>query len=169
VTPGSRQHGEAGLTQVEIRTDIPQEVPLVRGDRVALREVFANLIQNGIHAMPEGGPLAIRVAVAPDAPEVTVLVIDGGKGIAAELQEKVFQPFFTTKPRGTGLGLSIARHKLEEAGGRIAVESPVGEAERLPGAKGPGALFRIALPVAGRTPEPKPAASETVVGSASPA
>lgn len=155
------QH-EAGLTGVEIRTEIPASVPLVRGERVALREVFANLIQNGIHAMPQGGPLAVHVrAPAPprpdEAPEksedVLVVVVDGGVGVSPENLERIFQPFFTTKPRGTGLGLAIARHKLEEAGGRIAVESPVPDPEREPGAKGPGALFRVWLPVASRPAE----------------
>src|SRR5205814_10224774 len=119
------QH-EAGLTNVEIKTEIPADVPLVRGDRVALREVFANLIQNGVHAMPRGGPLKIGLAVpaparppAPDgvpaAPSADVLVsvVDGGLGIPAENFDRIFQPFFTTKPRGTGLGLAIARHKIE--------------------------------------------------------
>lgn len=152
------QH-EAGLTSVEIRTEIPAEVPLVRGDRVALREVFANLIQNGVHAMPRGGPLAIKVVTSGD--EVQVLVIDGGVGIPAENLERIFQPFFTTKPRGTGLGLSIARHKIEEAGGRIVVESPVPDGEKLAGAQGPGTIFRIGLPVARaekRALEPAPSA-----------
>ena len=162
------QH-EAALFGVEIRISCPAQLPKAKGERKAAREVFANLLQNGIHAMQRGGVLVVDVgypapAVAPpdtgegaapaagapasSNPEVAlVTVADGGTGIAPEFLERVFAPFFTTKPRGTGLGLAIARHKIEELGGRIEVESPIPEAERPPKATGPGTRFKLWWPV----------------------
>ncbi|MBI3725344.1 hypothetical protein HY251_15535 [bacterium] len=157
------QH-EAALFGVEIATDRPASLPRARGERTAAREVFANLIQNGVHAMPRGGVLSI--ALAFPAPEragepadshdfLLVTVKDGGIGIPEEHLERVFAPFFTTKPRGTGLGLAIARHKVEEIGGRIEVESPISESERPPRATGPGACFRLWWPVAAAKAAPE--------------
>jgi signal transduction histidine kinase len=155
------QH-EAALFGVEIAIACPASLPRAKGERQAAREVFANLIQNGIHAMSRGGVLAVDVAFpapgAADAGEVAVLTVaDGGTGIAAEHLERVFAPFFTTKPRGTGLGLAIARHKVEELGGRIEVESPIPEGERPPRASGPGTRFRVFWPlIAARSDETPP-------------
>ncbi len=141
------QH-EASLTQVEIQTQVPAGLPRAKGDRAAAREVLGNLIQNAIHAMPRGG--VVSVTLEPSEDVVLVTIADGGTGVAAEHLERLFSPFFTTKPRGTGLGLAIARHKVEELGGLIEAESPIPEAERPPRATGPGTRFRIAWPVAAR-------------------
>ncbi len=173
------QH-EAALTNVEIRVEAPAALPRARGDRAAAREVLGNLIQNAIHAMAKGGVVSVSLAASEEPPGdddaasvreggsaqggassprdvVVVTVADGGTGIAPEHQERLFAPFFTTKPRGTGLGLAIARHKVEELGGRIEVESPIPEAERPPRATGPGTRFRVFWPVAA-SPKPAPAA-----------
>jgi signal transduction histidine kinase len=153
------QH-EAALFGVEIRTACPAQLPRAKGERKAAREVFANLLQNGIHAMQRGGVLVVDVAwpaAAADTPDLAlVTVADGGTGIASEHLERVFAPFFTTKPRGTGLGLAIARHKIEELGGRIEVESPIPESERPPKATGPGTRFKLWWPVVAPAPAPKP-------------
>jgi signal transduction histidine kinase len=145
------QH-EASLTAVEIRTETPVRLPRARGDRAAAREVLGNLIQNAIHAMPGGGVVA--VTLEPSDVEILVTIADGGTGVAPGHLERLFAPFFTTKPRGTGLGLAIARHKVEELGGRIEVESPIPGTERPPRATGPGTRFRIAWPVAGAAAGP---------------
>jgi signal transduction histidine kinase len=146
------QH-EADLTGVEIRSAFAANVPRAKGERTAVREVFGNLIQNATHAMPRGGVVAITTEYPAPAREglegdfALVTVTDGGTGVAPEHLERLFAPFFTTKPRGTGLGLAITRHKLEELGGRIEVESPVPEAERPPRTSGPGTRFRVWWPV----------------------
>ncbi|MEZ0227973.1 MAG: ATP-binding protein, partial [Planctomycetota bacterium] len=145
------QH-EAALTNVEIRTDSPAVLPRAKGDRAAAREILGNLIQNAIHAMPKGGVVSVSLEKRGPASDqaIGVTVTDGGVGIAKDHLERIFAPFFTTKPRGTGLGLAIARHKIEEMGGRIEVESPLPEAERPPRASGPGTRFRLSWPVAAR-------------------
>ena len=100
----------------------PDAVPPVWGDPFRLAEVFTNLIQNALEAAPEDG--TVRVRVEPRGGEqVHVLVENSGAGIPAEMRERIFHPFFTTKPRGTGLGLPIARQIVEAHRGSLHVES----------------------------------------------
>jgi two-component system, NtrC family, sensor histidine kinase AtoS len=95
-------------------------LPPVNGDPVLLREVFTNLIQNAIEASADG---AVAVHVFVDGGTVKIRVTNEGVGIPPELGERIFQPFFTTKPRGTGLGLAIARQVVEAHHGVICVKS----------------------------------------------
>lgn len=97
-------------------------VPLVSGDAFRLSEVFANLIQNALQATPPDGQ--VEVQIGPSAwGGVRVAVRNTGSGIPAELRERIFQPFFTTKSKGTGLGLAIARQIVDAHRGRIEVTS----------------------------------------------
>jgi signal transduction histidine kinase len=127
-----------GLTGANILVDRAfGEVPLVRGVESSLTQVFVNLITNAWHAMSTtGGTLSLRTEVMGDW--VIAEVADGGHGIPLDLIDRVFDPYFSTKPRdhGVGLGLSIVRQILEEHGGRIAADNH----------DEGGALFRIALP-----------------------
>jgi PAS domain S-box-containing protein len=100
----------------------PDAVPPVWGDPFRLAEVFTNLIDNALEAAPEDGTVHVRVE--PHGGEhVRVMVENSGAGIPMEIQERIFHPFFTTKPRGTGLGLPIARQIIEAHRGRLHVES----------------------------------------------
>ncbi len=104
------------------RPSLAMERPLmpVNGDPVLLDQVFTNLIQNALEASRDG-EVAVRGLMNDGA--VQVMVTNGGAAIPPELQERIFQPFFTTKPRGTGLGLAIARQVVEAHQGAIRVES----------------------------------------------
>jgi two-component system NtrC family sensor kinase len=94
----------------------------VWGDGFRLSEVFANLIQNAREATPADGSVDVRMEPA-GADVVRVSVRNTGVGIAPDLQERIFQPFFTTKSRGTGLGLAIARQIVDAHNGRLSVTS----------------------------------------------
>ncbi len=110
-------------------------LPRVVADPDKLSQVLINLVQNAAQASPAGG--RVELGLDLDAlGQVVLVVADQGPGIAPELRERIFQPFYTTKNRGTGLGLPVARRIVEEHGGRISVE----------GREGAGALFRVVLP-----------------------
>lgn len=110
------------------------DLPTVRCNADQLRQVFLNLVLNAIDAMPGGGTLTVRTRAEIQA--VAVEIQDTGVGIPDELREHLFEPFWTSKPQGTGLGLSISGHIVTQHGGRIEVESRMGE----------GSLFRVVLP-----------------------
>ena len=102
-------------------------VSTIQADRQQLRQLFLNLLTNAADAMPRGGKLTVRAAptVLDGVEAIAVEFADTGEGISAENLEKVWEPFFTTKPegKGTGLGLAICRRIVEEHGGIISIES----------------------------------------------
>jgi signal transduction histidine kinase len=106
-------------------------IPAIRGDREKLRQVFINLIQNGLQATPSGGQMKVtaesRPAEGGGRPEVVITFADSGCGIAPSVVKNIFNPFYTTKEGGTGLGLAIVQKIIESHGGRIEVESAVGK------------------------------------------
>lgn len=103
---------------VAFLSHIPQDLPLVQGDRARLRDVFLNLFLNACDAMEGGGEL--RVGAQRLGSQVVVRVQDNGPGVPPELHEKIFLPFFTTKrDKGTGLGLAMARAAMREMGGDL--------------------------------------------------
>jgi two-component system nitrogen regulation sensor histidine kinase NtrY len=125
----------------------PQAPVTVRADKLLLKRVLANLVENAIHANDEAGsagPVAIGWTADPARDVVTITVDDHGKGVAEASREKIFDPYVTTKATGTGLGLAIARKIAIEHGGDL-VLSP----DRAPTG---GARFVVSLPLRG--PEP---------------
>jgi signal transduction histidine kinase len=115
---------------------------LVLGDRDQLTQVFVNLFNNALDAMPEGGTLGVRseLRAADGIPCLTVSVSDTGVGIASDELSHVFQPFFTTKPdgKGTGLGLSVSLGIVRKHEGTLEVMSE----------RGKGSTFMVSLPLA---------------------
>ncbi|HEX7880018.1 MAG TPA: ATP-binding protein, partial [Candidatus Eisenbacteria bacterium] len=140
--------GEAGVS-LDIRLD--PTIPDLYLDQDQVVQVFLNLVQNALQAMPDGGTLSVSVArtekspwvrrtagrrandrahlppAAPGAGYVQIRIGDTGHGIPKETLERIFDPFFTTRREGTGLGLSICQAILREHAGVIAVESVVGK------------------------------------------
>ncbi len=94
----------------------------VEGDEAQLRQVFTNLIVNGLQAMPEGGVVEIGVTPDPVRQRVEVAVLDHGCGVQDEDMENLFTPFFSTKARGTGLGLDVSYCIVKDYGGVIVVK-----------------------------------------------
>jgi signal transduction histidine kinase len=120
-------------------------VPAVTGIAAELREVFMNLLINGLDAMPEGGRFVFRVS--SDEETVTIAAEDTGCGMSEETRWRVLEPFFTTKgARGTGLGLSVSWGILKRHGGTIDVESRLGV----------GSTFVVRLPIGACEPAASP-------------
>jgi signal transduction histidine kinase len=90
----------------------------VRADRGELRRVLVNLVQNALEAVGSGGRVRVSSRAIP-GPAVEFAVLDDGPGIAAEVEARLFEPYFTTRSAGTGLGLAICRRIVESHGGRI--------------------------------------------------
>jgi len=109
----------------------------VNMDHNEMKQVFINIINNALQAMPRGGALTITVGIKPDG-NVQVTITDTGTGIEPEHLRKIFEPFFSTKESGdgTGLGLSISYRIIQNHGGRIEAESVLGS----------GTTFRVILP-----------------------
>jgi signal transduction histidine kinase len=103
----------------------------------AVRDALSNLVLNALQSTPTGGKVALDFLL--EKSEMVFAVSDSGPGIAADVQKRIWEPFFTTKQRGTGLGLAIVRKRMEEAGGT---------ARLAPGQNGQGARFELRLPVA---------------------
>lgn len=102
---------------------------LVRARRLALVRALANVMQNAVEHSPEGR--RVLVLLGGDGHQVWVEISDEGPGVPAELRERVFEPFFTTRQGGSGLGLAVARAAIEAHGGRVTLESGVGCTVRL--------------------------------------
>lgn len=135
---------EAVSQGVEVRLMLVPTAVQVRGYESILQQVLLNLIGNGMDAMRQTPKnrrvLTVTTAVQSGANCGTVLVEDCGKGIAEGDKPKLFTPFFTTKSDGLGMGLSISRSLVESLGGRITLEDR----------SGPGAAFRVSLPLAAK-------------------
>jgi signal transduction histidine kinase len=139
---------QAGGAAADVRLEVASGVPVIEGDAQQLRQLFINLLANAFEAIREGG--RVRVAATPgpmhppaaagDAgeavPTVMIDVADDGPGVPEEVKDRIFSPFFTTKPRGSGLGLAIVRKIVDAHDGRIDVMArPYG-----------GTCFRVTLP-----------------------
>ncbi len=120
------------------------------GDAVQLRQAFDNLVRNAREAAGPGGTVRVRTRVATsvaedgaeggEEPQVVVEVADDGPGIPPDYRDRIFHPFFTTKPRGSGLGLALVQRIVQSHRGRIDFSSETGR----------GTIFRIVLRAAPR-------------------
>jgi PAS domain S-box-containing protein len=113
---------EAKRKSVMIRTQFADEVLPIFGDRVQLQQVMLNLVMNGLEAMSSVGERARELVITTgkiDAGRVQVTVKDSGTGLDTNTIERIFDPFYTTKPSGMGMGLSISRSILQQHGGRL--------------------------------------------------
>ena len=129
--------------RIRLEVILADSIPKVRIDPSALEQVLMNLVVNAKDAMPESGKVSLQVQVEerPSSQKfVVVSVEDSGSGIPEEVQVKMFEPFFTTKGvgEGTGLGLSVCANIVEEAEGRLSVDSVLGQ----------GTCIRVEFPFA---------------------
>ena len=137
---------------VKLTLDIAPDLPQARANGSELNQVWTNLIENAVDAVPYGGEITVRVRSELDA--IIVSVIDNGHGIPEDIKDRIFDPFFTTKPvgEGTGMGLDIVRRLVFNQKGEIDVQSRPGQTE-----------FRVTLPI---EPAPAPRAVPAGVSAA---
>jgi C4-dicarboxylate-specific signal transduction histidine kinase len=132
-------HGEAVKDGITVQTELPDHLPHIHGDRVELQQVILNLIINAIQAMTglTEGVRELHIGTESAGPEgVRVVVRDTGPGLSEENLQRLFEPFYTTKPNGMGMGLSICRSIIEDHGGRLSAT----------GLHPHGALFQFTIP-----------------------
>jgi signal transduction histidine kinase len=129
--PDAEQHG------VTIKRDLPEEPLPIKADLDFMKQALLNVALNGIQAMPQGGSLTISARRHEDA--VVAEVCDQGEGIAQDVQDKIFELYFTTKRDGNGIGLAQTYQILQWHYGSVEFESTEGE----------GTTFRFRLPLAG--------------------
>jgi signal transduction histidine kinase len=129
---------KARAKSVSLKADVAGDLPPVQGMGAELNQIWANLIDNALDAVGEGGE--VEVTARPDGSRVVVEVTDNGPGIPPEIRERIFEPFFSTKDvgKGVGLGLDLVRRTLERHDGEIEVESRPGRTR-----------FRVKLPAEG--------------------
>jgi two-component system NtrC family sensor kinase len=123
---------------IKLDTHLKEDLPRIVSDKGQLQQVFLNLINNAIDAVPDGGVIAVSTEVK-GRDMVRVTIMDNGQGIPKDTIKNIFEPFYTTKGKGkgTGLGLSISYGIIKRLGGDISVESEVGE----------GSTFYVELPI----------------------
>ena len=127
---------------VALYVELPSDALPIVGDRVQLQQVILNLLVNAIEAVTgDEGPREVWVTGERNADQVTIAVRDSGPGLDPAITDRLFRPFYTTKPHGMGMGLPISRSIVEAHGGRLSAAP--GEPR--------GALFRITLPTAAAT------------------
>ncbi len=112
------------VNRIEVVKKIPARLAQVRWDETKMQRVFLCIFKNAIEAMSPGGNLRVEVMLTRSRkPEIQVVIANDGVPIPAELVEKVFEPYFTTKRSGTGLGLATVKKVVEEHQGNIRIES----------------------------------------------
>lgn len=129
--------GPAGISNIAIKAEYTEGLPDILVDVSQIEQVFLNIINNSMDAMPDGGILTVKSFLAGGY--LAVSVSDTGRGIEAKTISRIFEPFFTTKDKvsGAGLGLSVSLGIIERHGGKIDVESSAGE----------GTKFTVRLPI----------------------
>lgn len=128
---------QVSLDPYTVTRDYRGKEIVIEADEDQLRQVFTNLIVNGLQAMEGGGTLFVDIGVDPEAGVCRVAVADTGPGITGEQVEKLFTPFYTTKSQGTGLGLAVSYGIVQDHGGEIEVLSEQGQ----------GTIFCVVLPL----------------------
>jgi len=142
---------KASRGDISVQLNVPDLLPMIQGDQHQLTQVFANLLINAYEALGGRGAVTLTARITQTAEEGALLlddltpaatavieIRDTGPGMSQETADKIFNPFFTTKPQGSGLGLAIVRKIIDAHEGRIDVRSVPDR----------GTTFRVTLPVA---------------------
>ncbi len=143
VVTNALQVFDGRLTGIAVHRDLTPDLPQVQVDPVQMKRVLINLIDNAAEALEQSAvrEIWIRTALDSEREVVEVIVADSGPGVAPDVKERLFLPYFSTKHRGTGLGLAIASHIVAEHKGILRVEDN----------RPTGSQFIIELPLAADT------------------
>jgi two-component system sensor histidine kinase HydH len=128
---------QAADKNINIETHFPAQMHPIFVDPDRLNQVLLNLYLNAIESMDDGGKLDVWISNSEYQNSIEIKVADNGSGISPEDLAHIFDPYFTTKAAGTGLGLAIVHNIVEAHGGKVKVDSKIGE----------GAIFTIHLPL----------------------
>lgn len=120
----------ARAAQIALKIDVQSPLPEVSLDRLRIQLVLFSLVQNALEASAQNLGPQVRIEVRADRYAVETSIMDSGAGIPAELADKVFRPFFTTKAGGTGLGLASSRATVEAHEGTIGFEKGIPSGSR---------------------------------------
>lgn len=131
VKPTLDKHG------IRVELSFDERLPPLSADRDSLHQVFLNLVNNSVDAMPEGGLIEVTTGLGAGGGTAEVVFRDSGVGIGPDAAEHLFEPMWTSKPTGSGFGLAIAREVMAEHGGSIELVEGIGR----------GAAFRLTLPL----------------------
>ena len=134
---------EAGRRRIQILHDLPEEPLVVRADPDLMKQAVLNLVLNGVQAMTRGGTLTL--AARRDEESILIEVRDQGSGIPPEVQEKIFELYFTTKEGGSGIGLAQTYQIMQWHYGSVEFDTVVGQ----------GTTFRLRLPALSAKPAPQ--------------
>jgi len=129
---------QPNYAEMEIVTDLQEQIPAILGDSSGLRQVFMNLMINACHAIKDGGLINVSTAYRVKDRTLIIQIRDTGCGITHDVIDRIWDPFFTTKEvgEGVGLGLALTYNIVKRHGGEIKVESHVGS----------GSTFTVLLP-----------------------
>ncbi|WP_027091346.1 ATP-binding protein [Cohnella thermotolerans] len=122
---------QARMTNVQIETRFSADLPSIWCEANQLKQVFLNLLKNGIEAMPDGGLLLVEAYAEPENGEIVVRIADEGEGIAEEHLPRLGEPFYSTKENGNGLGLMVSQQIISNHKGTMAFDSKPGEGTRV--------------------------------------
>lgn len=128
--------GRINSERVKVEYQLDPSLPSVQSDRGLIFEALSNLITNAEQAMVDGGGLTLSSSLQGSSVEVTVA--DSGPGIAREQLDRIFDLYYTTKAGGSGLGLPFAMRAIELNGGKIAIDSELGQ----------GTVCKVTIPIA---------------------
>jgi len=117
---------EQVLSKIAFTRIFDNNIPETLADPQQLQQIFLNLIFNSFEAMPGGGSISVSTSYDRERNYIQIAIADTGGGIEEKLKDRIFEPFFSTKPKGTGLGLPIAMRMVRQCGGELNVDSNSG-------------------------------------------
>ena len=129
-------------TELDVDLIVPVDMPPLECDVRLIRQAIINLVTNALQAQGRHGPVQVSASVDEDAGQVRLTVSDDGEGVAPDIRDRIFRPFFTTRATGTGLGLAVVQRFVEAHGGTLTQHDTPGG----------GATFEVRLPLRANPP-----------------